>query len=91
MDYELWMKNEVNGAMKLNKVAREILATYCPFEKNIRAQLVQQPAFEEAMARQKRENARKLREVELRQFALTKNGIELPQELIDTMAYYKDH
>ncbi len=91
MDYEMWMKNEVNGAMKLNKVAREIMATYCPFDKQIRAQLAQQPAFEEAMARQKRENAKKLRETELRHFALTKNGIELPQELIDTMAYYKDH
>lgn len=91
MDYEMWMKNEVNGAMKLNKVAREIMATYCPFNKQIRAQLVQQPAFEDAMARQKRENAKKLRETELRHFALTKNGIELPQELVDTMTYYKEH
>ncbi len=91
MDYEMWMKNEVNGAMKLNKVAREIMATYCPFEKNIRAQLVQQPAFEDAMARYRRESAKKLRETELRHFAITKNGIELPQELIDTLAYYKNH
>ncbi len=91
MDYEMWMKNEVNGAMKLNKVAREIMATYCPFEKNIRAQLMQQPAFEDAMARHRRENAKKLRETELRHFALTKNGVELPQELVDTMAYYKNH
>ncbi|MBP3617487.1 MAG: cyclic nucleotide-binding domain-containing protein [Lachnospiraceae bacterium] len=91
MDYEMWMKNEVNGAMKLNKVAREILATYCPFEAKIRAQLVQQPAFEDAMARHRRENAKKLRETELRHHALTKNGIELPQELIDTLAYYRDH
>ena len=91
MDYEMWMKNEVNGAMKLNKVAREIMATYCPFEKNIRTQLMQQPAFEDAMARHRRESAKKLRETELRHFAITKNGIELPQELIDTMAYYKNH
>ncbi len=91
MDYELWMKNEVNGAMKLNKVAREILATYCPFEKHIRTQLATQPAFEDAMARYRRESAKKLRETELRHFAITKNGIELPQELIDTLAYYKNH
>ena len=91
MDYEMWMKNEVNGAMKLNKVAREIMATYCPFEKNIRVQLMQQPAFEDAMARQKRENAKKLRETELRHHALVKNGVDLPQELVDTMAYYKNH
>lgn len=91
MDYEMWMKSEVNGAMKLNKVAREIMATYCPFEKNIRDQLMQQPAFEDAMARYRRESMKKLRETELRHFAITKNGIELPQELVDTMAYYKNH
>ena len=91
MDYEMWMKNEVNGSMKLNKVAREIMATYCPFDKKIRTQLMQQPAFEDAMGRYKREAAKKLRETELRHFALTKNGVELPQELVDTMAYYKNH
>lgn len=91
MDYEMWIKNESFGAMKLNKVAREIMATYCPFDVKIRTQLVQQPAYEEAMARQRRENAKKLRETELRHHALTKNGIELPQELLDTMEYYKVH
>lgn len=91
MDYELWMKSEVNGAMKLNKVAREIMATYCPFDIKIRIQLMQQPVFEEAMARHKRELLKKVREIELRQHALIKNGIQLPKELTDTLAYYKEH
>ncbi len=91
MDYEMWMKYEVNGAIKLNKVAREILAMYCPFDKKIREQLMAQPAFEDAMARYRRESAKKLRETELRHFALTKNGVRLPQELTDTMEYYKSH
>ena len=85
------MKNESTGAMKLNKVAREILATYVPFDKSIREQLVQQPAFEDAMARHRRERAKKIRETELRNHALTKNGIELPKELVDTMEYYRNH
>lgn len=91
MDYEMWMKNESAGAMKLNKIAREILATYCPFDVQIRKQLVQQPAFEDAMARHKRERAKKIRETELRSHAITKNGVELPKELADTLAYYKNH
>lgn len=90
MDYEVWIKYESSGALKLNKIVREILATYCPFDKKIRAQL-QQPAFEEAMARQSRERAKKIRETELRNHALVKNGIELPKELLDTLAYYKEH
>ncbi len=89
-DYEVWIKYESNGALKLNKIAREILATYCPFDIKIRAKL-QQPAFEEAMARQTRERAKKIRETELRHRALTKDGGELPKELADTLAYYKEH
>lgn len=91
MDYEVWMKNESTGAMKLNKVAREILAMYCPFDMPIRKQLASQPAFEDAMARQNRERLKKVRETELRCRAITKNGTELPQELEDTLAYYKNH
>lgn len=90
MDYEIWIKYESSGALKLNKIAREILATYCPFDIKIRQQL-QQPAFEEAMARQSRERAKKIRETELRNHALLKSGIELPKELLDTLAYYKEH
>ena len=44
-----------------------------------------------AVVAQARENAKKIRETELRHFAITKNGIELPQELADTLAYYKNH
>ena len=39
LDYVLWVKNECTGSMRLNKVAREILATYCPFVKEIREKL----------------------------------------------------
>ena len=91
MDYETWIKSEASGAMKLNKVVREIMATYCPFEKGIRMQLQMQPAFEEAMARQKREFSKKAKEVELHFRTLTKDGIELPDELIQTLAYYEEN
>ena len=30
-DYEAWIRNESQGAIRLNKVTREMLATYCPF------------------------------------------------------------
>ena len=34
-DYETWIYFESNSALKLNKVSRQILATYCPFEKQM--------------------------------------------------------
>lgn len=90
IDYEAWIKGEAFGAIRLNKVARELLATYCPFSKEIRGKLTTQPLFIEAFSRYQRNTAKKLRELELRFHALTKEKIELTKELEDTMSFYRE-
>ena len=90
IDYEQWILYESTGATKLNKLAREILATYSPFSKEIRDQLKSQPLFEEAMAKYNKEKLRKIREIEGRHRLLQKEQIEITQELVDTLNYYKD-
>lgn len=90
IDYEQWISYEANGAIKLNKPVREMLATYCPFGKTIREQLMLQPLFEEAFARYNREKQKKIRELEGRFRQLQKDQIEIGQELLDTLAYYRD-
>ena len=90
-DYEMWIKYESQGGMKLNKQAREILALYCPFCKRIRAELQSQPAINEAIERYNRETLKKVREIELRHHAiLSKNKITLPQVMTDTLKLYKE-
>lgn len=90
-DYELWIKSEALGAMRLNKVSREILAMYCPFNKEIREAVETQPAFAEPIGRFKRERMKKVRELELRYHAYTtKQGIALTQELVNNLAFYKN-
>ncbi len=90
MDYEQWITFESTGAMKLNKPVRDVMATYCPFSKDIREKLKRQPVFEEAMQRYYREKQKKIREVEGRYRALQRDNIELTEELVDTLDYYKD-
>jgi len=90
LDYEAWINFESGGAIKLNKPVREILATYCPFSRQIREQLAIQPVFEEAFARFNRERLKKIREIEGRYRMLQKDNIQLTQELIDTLNYYKE-
>ncbi len=90
MDYEQWITFESKGAMKLHKPVRDILATYCPFSKEVREKLQRQPIFEEAMQRYYREKQKKVRELEGRYRLLQKDNIELTQELVDTLSYYKD-
>ena len=79
------------GAMRLNKVSREILTMYCPFNKEIRAAVETQPAFADPIARFKRERMKKIRELELRYHSYTaKQGLELPKELVENMVFYKE-
>jgi len=90
IDYEQWINYESRGAVKLNKPVRELMATYCPFSKEIREQIKLQPMFEEAMARYFREKQKKIREIESRYRLLQKEQIELTSELEETLIYYKD-
>lgn len=90
IDYILWLKSESQGALRLNKTAREILATYCPFIRSIRERVSNQPLFDEAMARYIREKNRKIKEIDLRFRALEKDGVEIPGELLSTQTFYND-
>jgi len=90
IDYEQWVNYEAVGAFKLNKPVREMMATYCPFSRELREQLKHQPVFEEAMARYYREKQKKVREIEARYRLLAKDQIELTQELVDTLQYHKE-
>lgn len=90
IDYEHWINYEAAGAIKLNKLVREIMATYCPFSKELREQFKMQPAFEEAMIRYNREKLKKIREIEARYRMLQKDKIELTPELVTTLSYYRE-
>jgi hypothetical protein len=90
IDYEAWIKNEANGSMKLNKVAREIIATYCPFEKELRMKLNAQRPYEAAQARSIRNAQKKKQEFELKIKALQKNTSEVPDEMMDTYRFYAE-
>lgn len=90
IDYESWIQNEARGAIKLNKFAREILATYIPFSLEIRQRISQQPLFEVAMARYNRDKVKKIREIEGRYRLLERDGVKIPEELINTLEFIKE-
>ena len=74
----------------MNKVARELLATYCPFGVGVRNTLKTQPIFEDAMGRFERGRSKKAYELEMRYRVLEKEKGELPEELTETLNYYKN-
>lgn len=90
IDYEFWVKSESNGSMKMNKVAREILATYCPFEKALREKLGVQRPYEVAMARHGRNCLKKKQEFDLRIRSIQKETSDVPDEILTTYSFYAD-
>lgn len=88
-DYEMWVKFESQGGMKLNKPSRDILALYCPFKKEVRAALAQQPAFTEPIERYTRETAKKVKELSNHYRSIEKK-VELPETLTNTLKFYKE-
>lgn len=90
-DYENWMKHESKGGLLLNKPVREILATYCPFNKEIRAKIGEQPMFKNAMAKYYREKAKKVKEYDLKFKVWEKDGIEIPPEVVETKRFYTEY
>ncbi|MCR5685809.1 MAG: cyclic nucleotide-binding domain-containing protein [Lachnospiraceae bacterium] len=90
LDYEVWIRNEATGSVKLNKVVREMLATYCPFAAEIRKRIGTQPLYEEAFARDIRERGKKGRELQLRLKGLETKGADIPEELKETLKFYRE-
>lgn len=90
IDYIAWVTREYRGEIRLNKVARALLATYVPFPMEIRDKVKAQPIFAEALSRFERERTRKVKELEMRIRALEKDRIEVPDVVMDTLKYYKD-
>ena len=90
IDYEAWIKNEANGSMKMNKFARELLATYCPFEKTIREKLGAQRPYEIAMARYIRNAQKKKQEFVQKIKSIQRNTQDIPEEIMDTYKFYAD-
>lgn len=45
VDYMAWILFEAKGSPRLNKISRKILASYCPFPRKIRQDLIKNPLY----------------------------------------------
>ncbi len=89
-DYFIWIKHESAGAIRLNKVTRKILSTYCPFSNMYRGKLTGQPIFDDAYKRYTVEKQKKIRECAVIIRNLENSGKEIPPEILKTSAFYNN-
>ena len=88
-DYQCWIKYEAKGSCRLNKVAREIVFTYCPFSAETMKALEGQTAYSEAAKKYIRDNRAARKSLDMMMHKWTKAGLAVPQEILATVEYLK--
>lgn len=80
-DYIVWVMFEGNGSPRLNKVSRRIMMTYCPFPKELRESLSQNPLYIEHQAPLDLKRAQRLHHLKALTKKLQNSGVRVPESL----------
>lgn len=80
-DYIVWIMFEGNGSPRLNKVARKILFKYCPFPKDMREELKQNPLYTEILGPFEIKTAQRLHHLTMLKKKLQNSGTRIPDTL----------
>ncbi len=80
-DYESWVLYEGAGSPRLNKIARSILFTYCPFSKELRDTLKANPLYKETMERYDVKQGQRLHHLNNLLQKIKNSGAAIPPEI----------
>lgn len=83
----IWVLFEGAGSPRLNKVARQIMFTYCPFPEDICNTLAQNPLYSELLDRRKIKVAQGLHHLDVLTRKLQNGNIPVP-ETVEQERYY---
>ena len=86
-DYIIWVLFEGNNSPRLNKVARKIMFTYCPFPESLGTSLAQNPLYSELLERQKVLASQRVHHLEVLAQKIKNTGAKIPQTLETEIAY----
>ncbi|MCI8482970.1 MAG: cyclic nucleotide-binding domain-containing protein [Lachnospiraceae bacterium] len=87
-DYQSWIRYESKGSFRLNKVARDIIFRYCPFNKTIRAELKVNPMYREMFEKYEILKDRKARHMILWYDRYQKKGGVITEDLQVNKDFY---
>lgn len=86
-DYVIWVLFEGSGSPRLNKVARKILFTYCPFPAAINKTLAQNPLFAELLEHRRIVTGQKLHHWDVFSQKLRNAGTTVPETVTQERAF----
>ncbi|MDE6025471.1 MAG: cyclic nucleotide-binding domain-containing protein [Lachnospiraceae bacterium] len=88
-DYINWINYESKGSFRLNKISRDILVRYCPFEKAVRNELKENPIYQASISKFEIQTAKTLRRYQAVYDKYVKAGGESTQDLKDNILFYQ--
>ena len=86
-DYYTYMTYESKAALRMNKVAREIIFKYCPFGKSTRDLLGSNPQYTEHINRHNTKATQRAHPIEMLLKKLENNGEDSPEELVGEVEF----
>lgn len=86
-DYMTWILFECNGSPRLNKLARQIMVTYCPFPKELRSKVASNPLFKDMIERYEIKVAQKKHHYDNVVLKFKNANKDIPNELLLHMKY----
>lgn len=86
-DYITYLNYEAAGSPRLNKVAREILFTFCPFPAELREKMSDNPQYRDLIKKYETQAANKRRPVAGVINRLRSEGADVPRELQEEFEY----
>lgn len=86
-DYIVWIVFEGSGSPRLNKVARTIFCTYCPFPKMLRDRVAVNPMYGEIIDKYNIKNQQKLHRLNNIITKMSASGQDIPQAFEDQIKF----
>ena len=88
-DYVNWIKYESQGSFRLNKLTRDILVRYCPFSREVRTELNNNPLFQNAFNKLELDNKKNLKRLQAVYRKYEDAGGTITPELTENMKFYQ--
>ena len=88
-DYIVWVLFEGNGSPRLNKVARKIMFTYCPFPASLMAAMAKNPLYSELLERRNILARQRIHRLEMLAQKIKNTSGQIPSTLTAEIAYVK--
>lgn len=88
-DYLLWIQLESTASPRLNKIARQILFTYCPFSREVRQKVQSNPMYGELIRRHDVQCQQHLSHLNKLCQKLRNEGTAVPETIEQEVEYYK--